>query len=505
LKISESVPAGFTAASASAPPPGSVLSANEIGYPWTTSGTYANNNFTLNGTLRIQTSYYYAGGQRVAMRKAGHVDPANNKIFYLLGDHLGSTSVTADTSGAKVSELRYKPWGETRFASGATPTEYQYTGQRKEDYIKLYWYGSRWYDPLLARWIQPDSIIPNPYNPLEWDRYQYVQSNPVNNFDPSGHVTCNSRGCDTIHPDDPLSNNVITLEVAPATALQGETGLEAQYTPINSPNYPVRWGDHYNLCGHIAFSAIYEAASNLIVQDLFWNSYPTGPGETSSVGGWKKLINNLPGWSATYGWVNWRNPQAVVSQPLFVTGVDWSPNGDRLAITASESFGLCRHLYILNKDGSGLQRLTETAGFYERPKWLENGEWISFRSLGNFQACKTETDANYFLIRQDGSNLTEIPNPEFDAISWSPLPPLTIGESYQISESGDDLKLRSSPSLNSKVIVKLKAGEIIQVFEGPKVTNGYIWWRIMCSDSQQGWVAEIPGWFKPTLSSPRNE
>ncbi len=35
-------------------------------------------------------------------------------VEYMLSDHLGSISLTADTSGAKVLELRYKDWGEVR-------------------------------------------------------------------------------------------------------------------------------------------------------------------------------------------------------------------------------------------------------------------------------------------------------------------------------------------------------------------------------------------------------
>ena len=51
--------------------------------------------------------YYAAGGTRVAVRKAGAVS-------YLFGDHLGSTSVTANASGTRTGELWYKPWGESR-------------------------------------------------------------------------------------------------------------------------------------------------------------------------------------------------------------------------------------------------------------------------------------------------------------------------------------------------------------------------------------------------------
>jgi len=44
--------------------------------------------------------YYYAGSQRVAIRDG------SNAPFYLLGDHLGSTSLTVSSSGSKVAELR---------------------------------------------------------------------------------------------------------------------------------------------------------------------------------------------------------------------------------------------------------------------------------------------------------------------------------------------------------------------------------------------------------------
>jgi RHS repeat-associated protein len=39
----------------------------------------------------------------------------------------------------------------------------------------------------LNRWVQPDSIIPDPYSPLDYDHYSYVRNNPVNFNDPSGH------------------------------------------------------------------------------------------------------------------------------------------------------------------------------------------------------------------------------------------------------------------------------------------------------------------------------
>jgi RHS repeat-associated protein len=126
--------------------------------------------------------YYSAGGVRVAMREDG-------LLRFLLSDHLGSTSITTDSSGSKISELRYKPWGETRLSWGVTPTDYTYTGQYSNvDDFGLMYYGARWYDSYLNRWTQPDTIVPLATQGVQaWDRYAYANNNPVKYNDPSGH------------------------------------------------------------------------------------------------------------------------------------------------------------------------------------------------------------------------------------------------------------------------------------------------------------------------------
>ena len=62
----------------------------------------------------VVTKYYFAGAQRVAMRK-------NGTLSYLLADHLGSTSLTTNTSGALVSELRYKAWAKRAIRAEPRP------------------------------------------------------------------------------------------------------------------------------------------------------------------------------------------------------------------------------------------------------------------------------------------------------------------------------------------------------------------------------------------------
>jgi RHS repeat-associated protein len=172
-----------------------------------TSTTYIGNYLEWIGSTASMKKYYYAGSTRIAQRTG--IGSGVTGLFWLLGDHLGSTSVTLDAaSGAKTTELRYKPWGENRFTSGLTPTMYQFTGQRMDSYNtdglasqELYLMGSRYYDPYLNRWCQPDQIIPDPGNPQSWDRYAYVQNNPVRYTDPTGHAECEGWRCGSASDD----------------------------------------------------------------------------------------------------------------------------------------------------------------------------------------------------------------------------------------------------------------------------------------------------------------
>jgi RHS repeat-associated protein len=87
--------------------------------------------------------------------------------------------------GVNALHQGYKPWGETRF--GEVPTPYQFTGQYRQASLGLDFFNARWYDPGLSRWTSPDSIIPDPVNSLEWDRFSYTKNNPIRYRDPSGH------------------------------------------------------------------------------------------------------------------------------------------------------------------------------------------------------------------------------------------------------------------------------------------------------------------------------
>jgi RHS repeat-associated protein len=176
---------------------------------------FAGGHYELTGST--VTKYYFAGASRIATLAPGasagvrkYTIPQSMSVEYMLGDHLGSTSITTDVNGAKVSEMRYKPWREVRYSwtSGVSTTpayslpKYTFTGQYSymddpstsgvTEGFGLMFYNARWYDPYLNHFAQPDSIVSNPYNVQDWDRYAYGRNNPVRYTDPSGHVSCSS-------------------------------------------------------------------------------------------------------------------------------------------------------------------------------------------------------------------------------------------------------------------------------------------------------------------------
>jgi RHS repeat-associated protein len=134
----------------------------------------------------VITRYYFAalsktGANRVAMDREGVVQ-------WLVGDHLGTTSVVLNANGTVHSEARHYPYGEERWSSGTLPTDYRFTGQRQDSRLGLYHMGARHYDSALGRWISADTLVPDLKNPQSFNRLAYALGNPHGYVDPSGRL-----------------------------------------------------------------------------------------------------------------------------------------------------------------------------------------------------------------------------------------------------------------------------------------------------------------------------
>ena len=111
-------------------------------------------------------------------------------LYYLHGDHLGSTALTTTGSGTGVSQT-YCAYGKKRSgttcASGnALATDRQFTGQ-KYDVTGLHYYNARYFDDHIGQFVSPDSMVPDASNLISWNRFAYAADNPLRYSDPTGH------------------------------------------------------------------------------------------------------------------------------------------------------------------------------------------------------------------------------------------------------------------------------------------------------------------------------
>jgi RHS repeat-associated protein len=140
------------------------------------------------------TKYYMFGGGRVGMRQA------NNEVFYTFGDHLGSSSLVVDWQGRKLSEMRYTPWGETRWGwelDGEGYSNRLYTSQLAQDrnYVgQLYDYGARFLNVKTGRFVSPDPLIDGETSSKGYNRYLYAHGNPIRYNDRSGNLATLAAG-----------------------------------------------------------------------------------------------------------------------------------------------------------------------------------------------------------------------------------------------------------------------------------------------------------------------
>ena len=89
--------------------------------------------------------------------------------------------------GNVVQSVFYYPYGETRVNTGSVDLHYKFTGKEIDRESGLYYYGARYYDPVIGRFISPDSVVQSPGDPQTLNRYSYASNNPLANIDPTGH------------------------------------------------------------------------------------------------------------------------------------------------------------------------------------------------------------------------------------------------------------------------------------------------------------------------------
>jgi RHS repeat-associated protein len=108
-------------------------------------------------------------------------------ITFYHTDALGSVIATADEFGNLKWRRSYQPYGEIQPPQNPADTEepLSYTGKPR-DATGLVYFGARYYDPLIGRFMGVDPAGIDPANPHSFNRYAYAHNNPYKYIDPDG-------------------------------------------------------------------------------------------------------------------------------------------------------------------------------------------------------------------------------------------------------------------------------------------------------------------------------
>ena len=172
--------------------------------------------------------------------------------YYMALDHLGSISAITDASKSVNERLSYDPWGKRRNANGTdnsacsvtSLTTRGYTGHEMLDSFCLINMNARTYDPSLGRFQAADSIIPDAGYSQAYNRYAYLNDNPLNDTDPTGHSGGQTTCPLVCYLLTSLSNgSQIETVVVTAEREGGNGNLSPVTGPLNNLNFLNTPGD----------------------------------------------------------------------------------------------------------------------------------------------------------------------------------------------------------------------------------------------------------------------
>src|SRR5208283_3046278 len=135
-------------------------------------------------TAGAVTRQYTYGLQRISQTQ--QIANAWPPSFYGY-DGGGTVRLLTDATGTVTHTYDYDAWGNTVNTTGSTPNVYLYRGEQYDPDLGLYYFRARYLDPWSGRFLTRAPSDGKITRPASLHPYLYVEGNPVNFIDPTGH------------------------------------------------------------------------------------------------------------------------------------------------------------------------------------------------------------------------------------------------------------------------------------------------------------------------------
>ncbi|MFZ5983202.1 MAG: RHS repeat domain-containing protein [Acidobacteriota bacterium] len=109
-------------------------------------------------------------------------------VRYYACDHLGTPRLIMDEQGAVLERRDFEPFGVQLEPHTPAIASSRFTVHERDEVTTYDYMHFRYYGGSLGRFMKPDNVLGSPANPQSWSLYSYVQGNPVNGNDPTGHA-----------------------------------------------------------------------------------------------------------------------------------------------------------------------------------------------------------------------------------------------------------------------------------------------------------------------------
>jgi RHS repeat-associated protein len=177
------------------------LEEEKSGSTWYAKQAYINQPSALSGTIAC-----------FDLDVNHQLDATDNGWFYHY-DEAGNVILITDKDGNLVKQFEQDCWGNdlvNNFSN--TPNIHQHqTNKYLDEVTGLYFFGARWYDPKIGRYISE-----SPISPIDEEEYAYCGNDPINYYDNNGKfytivdkIESNQKNLQEVAPDVAQDSTVL--------------------------------------------------------------------------------------------------------------------------------------------------------------------------------------------------------------------------------------------------------------------------------------------------------